>query len=99
MKVNNLMHGLSRTILPILFIASLLSCRKDRDNDKADPALLKTFERLADNGSLLNSYSLVNGVYIFKFETEEIRVPAEEIGQIQDQADKWKTLVTLRGGR
>lgn len=98
MKVNKLMHGLSRTIFPILLIASLISCRKDRGTDAPDPALLKTFERLSDNGSLLNSYSLVNSVYIFRFETEEIRIPAEEIGQLQDQPDKWKTLVTLRGG-
>lgn len=98
MKVNNLMHGLARAFLPLLLIAALAACRKDRDADTAAPALQKTFERLADNGNLLNSYSLSGGVYIFKFETEEIRVPADEISQVQDQLDKWKTLVTLRGG-
>ncbi|WP_126246706.1 aryl-sulfate sulfotransferase [Chitinophaga rhizosphaerae] len=99
MKVNNLMHGLTRTIFPILLIASLISCRKNRGNDTPDPAIQKTFERLADIGSLLNSYSLSGGVYTFRFETEEIRIPAEEITQVQDQQDKWKTLVTLRGGK
>lgn len=98
MKVNKPMHRLSLAMLPILLTASLLSCRKERGAETPDVNLIKTFERLSDNGSLLNGYALAGGVYTFRFETEELRIPAAEITQVQDQTDKWKTIVTLRGG-
>ncbi|WP_109700828.1 aryl-sulfate sulfotransferase [Chitinophaga deserti] len=92
MQVNKLF------LLLIVVTATLFSCRRDRKDVTPDPSIQKALEKLVDGGSLLNSYTLENNVYVFRFETEEVRIPADQIGSIQEQKDRWKTTVTLRSG-
>lgn len=52
-------------------------------------------QQIIDNGTLLNSVDKQGDIYVFRFETESLNVPAGEIKEVLPNREQWKTLIVF----
>jgi arylsulfate sulfotransferase len=99
MNIKYFFPGMKRILLLASLVCLIYACRKQHtDLTTESRTTQKMLERMADSGLLLNSYVLEGAAYLFRFETADVRIPAENIQHISEDKSRWKTTVTLGDG-
>lgn len=84
---------LSGLVLGLMVL--LASCSKKDLRLSAGIESRQAIQTLMNDGVLLNSISENGGDYIFHFETEDLKVPKNEVEKILPDPGNWKTTVTF----
>jgi len=99
MNTKNFFQGAKRILFLVSFVCLIHACRKHQvDTVPGDHTTQKVLERMADSGYLLNSFVQEGSSYLFRFETEEVRIPLTDIKNISEDKALWQTHVTLHDG-